>query len=49
MTPEQAFNILAEVCGLVKATRAEHATIQQALMVLRPKVEKVEQKTNDNL
>ena len=38
MTPEQAYSILTQVCANFRGTLAEHKQIQEALEVLKPKV-----------
>ena len=44
MTQEQAFQIVAQACGLAQMNLESHKAVQQALQVLRPKPPAKEEK-----
>ena len=39
MTPNQAFDLLTQVCSAFRGTLQEHQALQKALEVLKPKEE----------
>ena len=39
MTPEQAYQIISQLCKQIKLTLDEHQQVQQALALLKPKEE----------
>jgi hypothetical protein len=43
VTPEQAFQIIANLCSQVKLTLDEHKGVQQALQLLKPTEKPIEQ------